>query len=210
VTTLLCCGTTVSAGAQSARSFVLVSAKGDSVGTIVVRDSGIFAKFTNAFGWMAPSMNCMAVADQPAVVTTPSEMEKLIRHWLDSTKATRASTEAPPGVVTALTADTQTIGGIRTRRVRMTAPQGERDIWVAADEVPPRLRESGKRFLDLMPADYWRWMHGTPGYTEIMMLYGIPIRDQLPDGTTLQATRTSVVPGWVADVETRCKNASKR
>src|SRR5215831_6075473 len=123
VTTLLCCGTTVSAGAQSARSFVLMSAKGDSVGTIVVRDSGIFAKFTNAFGWMAPSMNCMAVADQPAVITTPSEMEKLIRHWLDSTKATRASTEAPPGVVTALTADTQTIGGIRTRRVRLTAPQ---------------------------------------------------------------------------------------
>jgi hypothetical protein len=211
ICTLLSCGVTVRAEAQSGRSFALTSSKGDSVGTIVVRDSSIFTKFANEFGWRSPSLDCMAIADHPAVVTTPSDLESWMRHWLDSTKTTRASTEAPPGVVTTLTTDTQTIGGIRTRRVRVVAPQGEVDIWVAADEVPSRIRASAKGFSDLMPPDYWRRMHGSPGFSEIIVLYGVPIRQQFPDGTMIQAsTPTSSIPAWVADVETKCKNALKR
>jgi hypothetical protein len=93
----------------------------------------------------------------------------------------------------------------------MTSPGAQSDFWVAADEVPPRLKESAKWFADLMPPDYWRRVHGSPGFSEIITLYGIPIRVDGPDGTTLQVSRvTSSVPAWVADVERSCNSSSSR
>ena len=207
---LLCCVTTVSAGAQSARTFVLTSPTGDFQATFVVRDSSIFTRVLTESSWMSPSRSCIVSEGHKLVVVTLAQQQKWLKQWLDSTKAMRASTEPPPGVVTTLTADTQTIAGIRTRRLRMDSPAYHNDVWVAVDEVPSRLRESNKPFVDLLPSDYWRRVHSSPGFTEMITLFGIPMRVQGPNGTTLQASApTSTIPEWVADVEARCLRAER-
>lgn len=207
----LCCGITMSAGAQSGRTFVLISPKGDAQATFVVRDSSVFTRLFNQVTWMSPSRSCIVTEGKAPVVVTVAQQLAWLRQWLDSTKAMRASTEAPPGVVPTLTSDTQTIAGIKTRRLRMDSPAFSSSVWVAIDEVPSLLRESNKSFAALLPPDYWRRLHSSPGFTEIVTLYGIPMRVQGPDGTTLQASApTSVIPRWVADAEARCRKAQRR
>jgi len=207
---ILLCGMTVTAPAQSGRTFVLASPQRDFQATFVVRDSSIFTRVLNESDWMSPSRSCVITEGRKPVVVTLAQQQKWLRQWLDSTKAMRASTEAPPGVVPTLTADTQTIGGIRTRRLRMDSPSFHSDVWVAVDEVPSRLRESNKFFADLLPPDYWRRVHSSPGFTEMITLFGIPMRVDGPEGTTLQAsTPTSTIPAWVADVEARCIGAQR-
>jgi hypothetical protein len=208
ISVILCCATALTAGAQSGRTFVLMSPKGDVQGSFVVRDSSIFTRVLNESGWMSPSRTCMIIEGHAPVVVTPAQQQKWFEYWLDSTRAIRASTEPPPGVMTTLTADTQTIAGVRTRRLRMDSPAFQSSVWVAVDEVPSALRAANKWFVDQLPPDYWRRIHGSPGFTEIITLYGIPMRVQGPDGTTLDARApTSTIPAWVADVEARCKHA---
>lgn len=203
---LLCCAIAVSAGAQPGRTFVLRSPRGDIPATFVVRDSSIFARIFTQTTWMSPSRSCVVTEGRAPVIVTVAQQLQWLRQWLDSTKAMRASTEAPPGVVPTLTTDTQTIAGVRTRRLRMDSPAFQSSVWVAVDAVPARLREANKSFAALLPPDYWRRLHSSPGFTEIVTLYGIPMRVQGPDGTTLDASApTSTIPAWVADIEKRCR-----
>ena len=157
---------------------------------------------------MSPSRTCTISQGRKPVVVPLGQQQTWLQQWLDSTKAMRAGSEPPPGVVTTLTADTQTIAGVRTRRLRMDSPANHSEVWVAVDEVPSRLRESNKAFVDLLPPDYWRRLHGSPGFAEIVILFGIPMRVDGPGGTTLQASApTTTIPAWVADVEASCLRA---
>ena len=212
ISIFLCCGMTASAAAQSARTFVLSSPKGDVQATFVVRDSSVFTRFLNQSDWMSPSRSCVVTEGHAPVVVSLAQQQKWLQQWLDSTKAIRASTEPPPGVVPTLTADTQTIGGVLTRRLRMDSPSLHSEIWVAVDAVPARLREGGQQFAALLPPDYWRRLHSSPGFSEIVTLYGIPMRVRGPEGiTTLEASApASTIPAWVADVEAICKRAQRR
>lgn len=197
------------AAAQSARIFALRSADGTVVASFAVRDSSVFTHTGTESGWMSPTQSCMLVEGHPAVIAKQAQMDAWFRHWLDSTKAMRANTPPPTGVVTSLTSDTQMIEGLHARRVEVTLDGHVQSvIWVLADAVPHRLRESQQLFVDSIPPDYWQRVNGGPGYTEIISLYGVPIRHEFADGKMLEATvRTDSMPGWATDIEASCNSA---
>jgi hypothetical protein len=162
--------------------------------------------------WLSPTINCMAVEGQPPTVTMHAQVQELVQRWVEQSKSMREKTEAPPGVAIVLTQDTATIAGVHTRRLNITDSgvfQGE--MWVAPTEAPASIRDAGQRLLAALPPDYWRWVHGHPGYSEIILAYGIPLRHRLASGKDLEVLPSgSSAPSWVDPLQAACaqKHAS--
>ena len=190
------------------RVFALADSTGAPLAVFVVRDSNVYSRLGIESGWLSPTASCMALYGQQVVVQPYIDLEHFLVGWIaDSTKHAGA---APAGVVTTLTNDTATIAGVRATRLHITnAGQPAGDMWVARSIVPAKIRAAGDRWRVLLPADYWRWMHGAPGMTEIIYIYGIPLRIKSPDGKTLSASPSDSVPTWVADVERSCAAGAK-
>jgi hypothetical protein len=197
---------------QHNRVVALGEADGTPFATFVVRDSNVFIRAGGESVWLSPTINCMVAEGHPPAVTTHAQVRELVQRWVEQSKPMREKTEAPPGVAIVLTQDTATIAGVHTRRLNITDGgvfQGE--MWVAPTEVPTSLREVGQRLLAALPPDYWRWVHGHPGYSEIILAYGIPLRHRLASGKDLQLLPSSnSAPSWVDPLQAACaqKHAS--
>lgn len=201
------CGAPPALAAQSVRVVSLRVDSGSVLATFVVGDSDLFTRVGTEAGWMSPTASCADIAGYPPSVSTYADAERSTRQWLEESRAMRRG-EAPPGVMTELTTDTATVAGIPTVRLHMTnAGALVGDMWVARSLVPPAIRSAGDRWYTMLPADYWRWKHGSPGFSEIALGFGIPLRIRMADGKTAMASVSAAAPPWVAEVEQRCKSA---
>ena len=205
---LLACLTTAAPAQTPARVFTLAAAGAAPIAVFVVRDSDIFTRVGDDAGRMSSTESCAAIAGHPASVERYAALDGFLQGWVaDSAKRVG---DAPAGVVTTLTNDTATIAGTLTTRLHVTTGgQPSADMWVARNLLPAGIRDAGDRWRALMPVDYWRWQHGSPGFTEIAFGYGIPLRIQSPGGNTIDVTQSTVVPPWVADVDRACNAAAK-
>ena len=98
------------------------------------------------------------------------------------------NTDAAQGVELKLSDETDTISGLRARKLVKTSggvPAAE--FWVSSELVPQSLRAFGERIRNILPKDYWSRVHGNPGMVEIVMLFGVPLK-MIDDGhNTYQA-----------------------
>lgn len=136
--------------------------------------------------------------DKTYRVQSFDELQAAIRRKLSEIARAPETGAAGSDTDIKLTEDTDTISGLKTRKLIKTSNDRSTDIiWVSSDLVPPGLRAAGEKLRRLLPADYWKKVRGNPGIPEIIMLYGIPLK-LVSDGRTIytakviQATDVSV------------------
>jgi hypothetical protein len=95
---------------------------------------------------------------------------------------TLENTDAAQGVELKLSDETDTISGLRARKlVKTSGGEPAAEFWVSSELVPQSLRAFGERIRNILPKDYWRRVHGNPGMVEIVMLFGVPLK-MIDDG----------------------------
>jgi|GEM_PF-6130768 len=73
-----------------------------------------------------------------------------------------------------MTDETATISGLTTHKViQMIGDKIEAEIWVSIESVPIRLRE---RMKSTYQEDHWKKASLKPWITDIIMLYGVPVK----------------------------------
>jgi len=98
--------------------------------------------------------------------------QKKARELAQQTK----TADAAQGVILEQTDETNTINGIRARRLKkISGDRPPADFWVSSELIPLALRAFGEKVRTSLPRDYWLKLHGNPGMIEIITLYGIPL-----------------------------------
>lgn len=134
--------------------------------------------------------------DKTYRVQSFDELQAAVRRKLGEIAGAPEASATGPDIK--LTEDTETIAGLKARKLIETSNGKSTDIiWVSSDLVPQGLRAAGEKLRRLLPADYWKKIRGNPGIPEIILLYGIPLKlvsDGRPIYTAnvIQATDTSV------------------
>jgi hypothetical protein len=85
-----------------------------------------------------------------------------------------------------LTEETDTMDGFRVRKIIMLG-KPKLEMWVTSDLIPVRLRTFGERLKAIFPADFWEKVLKNPEWTEIIMLYGVPLKIAIDDHSVCRA-----------------------
>ena len=73
-----------------------------------------------------------------------------------------------------ITDETATISGLNVHKViEVIGDKVKAEMWVSSESVPVRLRE---RMKSIYPEDYWKKVTFKPMITDIIMLWGVPIK----------------------------------
>jgi len=136
--------------------------------------------------------------DKTYHVQSFDELQAAIRRKLGEIAGAPEASAVGPNIDMKLTEETETVAGLKTRKLIQTGNGPSTNIiWVSSDLVPQGLRAAGEKLRRLLPTDYWKKVHGNPGIPEIILLYGIPLKE-VSDGrpiytaNVIQATDTSV------------------
>ena len=83
----------------------------------------------------------------------------------------------PRGVELTLTGETETIDGLRARKlIKLNNGVADGEFWVSSELLPSNLRAVGEKLRSVLPNDYWRRARGNPGLIEIVTLFGVPLK----------------------------------
>jgi hypothetical protein len=165
--------------AQQLKVIRLAAEGGSSVTTIHVDDRFLLAEFDgNSQSFLARDDAVFTInnKDKTYRVMTYQDLLTHFRNKAAETTPPQQRSDAR-GIELKLTEDTEIISGIRARKlVKTNNGQFEAEIWVSSELVPAKLRLISRDLRSTMPSDYWYRMNGGPGFVEIMMLYGIPLK----------------------------------
>jgi hypothetical protein len=115
--------------------------------------------------------------DKTYRVQSFDELQAAIRRKLSEIAGAPENRAAAPDTDLKLTEDTETVSGLKTRKLIETGNGPSTNIiWVSSDLVPQGLRAASEKLRLLLPADYWKKVRGHPGIPEIILLYGIPLK----------------------------------
>jgi len=123
--------------------------------------------------------------DKTYRVQSFDELQVALRQKLSEIGGPLAPLPTGPDTDIKLTEETDTIAGLKARKLIETSNSKQTNvIWVSSDLVPSGLRVAGEKMRMMLPTDYWNKIRGHPGIPEIILLYGIPLK-LVSDGRTV-------------------------
>lgn len=166
--------------AQRLKVIRLVAEGGSIVTTIHVDDQHLLVESdSNSQSFLVRDDAVFTInhKDKTYRVMTYQDLLTHFRNKAGETTESQQRLAGAAGVEFTLTEETDMISGIRARKlVKTNNGTFEAEIWVSGDLMPAKLRVMSGNLLSTMPKDYWYKMNGGPGFVEIMMLYGIPLK----------------------------------
>jgi hypothetical protein len=164
-----------SAFAQQPRRVELVEAGGRTLGTIHVSNQAVTLESGDGQSVIYTS-TALVHLNHKEKTYYEQTYEVLSAMAAKAVKELPAGKEPPPGVEYTLTSETETIAGCKAQKLVRTNRGMSDAAWVCKEWQPPAMRKAGERLGSIFPADYWRRVGGSPGLTETVLIYGIPLR----------------------------------
>lgn len=119
-------------------------------------------------------------------VQSYDEVEARLSRKAGEITKSQESTTFGPNVEFRLTEETDTMDGFRVRKIlKLGKPKLE--MWVTSDLIPVRLRTFGESLKAIFPASFWEKVLKNPGWTEIIMLHGVPLKIAIDGHTVCRA-----------------------
>ena len=208
LTPLLLIAGTGSAHGQSSRSIALgVIGSGPPTMEFISDSANVYMRVGGDQIWFGPKDGCWAGA---GVQPSHQSYTEAVQRFADVAKRAKAehdSTNAAADVRLTLTPDTQTIGGLASRRLLvMMGDSLYTEMWLARSLLPTALRDAGDRIAAAIGSSYWSDLHVLPGIGDIVAIYGIPVRMRVAHGATLQMLPPAVeTPSWLAELKAACR-----
>lgn len=115
--------------------------------------------------------------DKTYHVDSYDDLQAAISRKLSELAKAQENIVSGPNVEFKLTEETDTISGSKARKlIKMSNGKPEAEIWVSSDLMPLKLRAAGERMRAMLPADFYKKVHGNPGLPEIILSFGIPLK----------------------------------
>lgn len=166
--------------AKQSRVIQLVAKDGAKIATIHVNDQSLrFESNNNAgsFFFDDQAVVTMNHTDRTYRVQSYADIEASLSRKAAEISQSHESPGAPKGVELKLTEETDTISGLKARKlIKTNKGETEVEFWISSELLPPRVRALGERLRSILPTDYWSRVHGNPGMVEIVILFGVPLR----------------------------------
>ena len=164
---------------------------GSKIATIRVNDQSLlFESNSNSDAVLFSDEACFTInnKDKTYHVQSFAELQAIASRKAVEIAQSPENTDAAQGVELKLSDETDTISGLRARKlIKTSGGVPEAEFWVSSELMPPSLRALGERLRTILPKDYWRRVHGNPGMVEVVMLFGVPLK-MIDDGhNTYQA-----------------------
>lgn len=180
IVVLIAVGSVPLVSAQHLTVIRLAAEGGSVITTIHVDDQYVLAEFdgnSQSFLVRDDAVFTINNKDKTYRVMTYQDLLTAFRNMAGEMTASQQRLADAPGVEFKLTDETDIISGIRARKlVKTNKGQLEAEIWVSSELMPARLRLVSNDLRTTMPKNYWYRINGGPGFVEIMMLYGIPLK----------------------------------
>jgi hypothetical protein len=176
---LPCYGAGLGSVKQSRVIDLVAKDSGLKIATIHVDGESLLYEFnskTEAGLFRDESVYTINNTDQTYRFQSYTDLVAAARQKAEEIARSQGTTDSSQGVVLKLTNESDTVNGLRVRKLTKTN-QGnhEADFWVSNELIPPGLRALGERMRDILPKDYWSRVHGNPGLIEIIVLFGVPL-----------------------------------
>jgi hypothetical protein len=153
---------------------------GSKIATIRVNDQSLlFESNSTSDAVLFSDEACFTInsKDKTYRVQSYAELQALASRKAVEIAQSPENTDAAQGVELKLSDETDTISGLRARKlIKTSGGVPEAEFWVSSELVPQSLRAFGERIRNILPKDYWRRVHGNPGMVEIVVLFGVPLK----------------------------------
>jgi hypothetical protein len=164
---------------------------GSRIATIRVNDQSLlFESNSNSDAVLFSDEACFTINNKAKTyhVQSYAELQTIASRKAVEIAQSPENTDAAQGVELKLSDETDTISGLRARKlIKTSGGVPEAEFWVSSELVPQSLRAFGERLRTILPKDYWRRVHGNPGMVEIVMLFGVPLKMTYDGHNTYQA-----------------------
>lgn len=161
--------------AKQSRVIELLAKDGSKIITIHVNDQSLLFESNNSDAVLFSDEAVFTInnKDKTYRVQTYAELQAgFSRKAVEGAQSPMGAGAAQGGELK-LTEETDTISGLRTRKlIKSNKGETEAEFWVSSELVPPGLRALGERLRSILPKDYGRSL----GMVEIVILFGIPLR----------------------------------
>ncbi len=169
------------ASAKQAKVIKLVATDGGStIATIYVNDRSLLFEFSNnqdSFYFGNEAVFTINNKEKTYSVQSYPHLQASVRQKAAEIVASPSSSGPPEGVELNLTQETETISGLRARKlIKKNRGNIEAEFWMSSELMPPRVRALGESIRSSLPVSYWRRLQGNPGMVELVMLFGVPLR----------------------------------
>jgi len=165
---------------KQSRVIYLISKDGGAkIATIHVNGDSILCEFngsSEATLFTGDAVFTINNQDKPYRVQSYSDLKTAAQNKVRELAQQTRTVDVGQGAILELTDETNTISGVRARRLKkISGNRAAADFWVSSELSPPGLRVLGEQVRTVLPNGYWSRMHGNPGIIEIIILYGVPL-----------------------------------